>query len=144
MSKKKTNKSLQLDCTRLREVSIPHHLENKPDKAYVDQGRGWCVQLYDDAIGCKRTPWEGTLRVGVTHTSADNRKDFDKREYGVPITWDELQAIKDYFWRNQIAIEVYPPKSNIVNVANMRWLWVLPPGASLPFNLGFPSNVMLS
>jgi len=42
------------------------------------------------------------------------------------ITWDELQRIKseigmENFW----AVEIFPPDHQVVNVANMRHLWVL-------------------
>lgn len=43
------------------------------------------------------------------------------------ISWDDLQEIKDSIgYRNQDAIEVYPAKTDVVNIANMRHLWVLP------------------
>jgi hypothetical protein len=46
-----------------------------------------------------------------------------------------MQAIKDHFWPGCIGLEVFPPREKIVDVADMRWLWVLPKGAVLPFNL---------
>ena len=49
------------------------------------------------------------------------------------ITWDELQAIKDELgFDEQAAIEVYPPRNEIVYECNMRHLWILPPGFPLP------------
>ncbi len=45
------------------------------------------------------------------------------------ITWDELQALKNECGRgDRWALEVYPADSKIVNVSNMRHLWVLPAG----------------
>lgn len=42
------------------------------------------------------------------------------------ITWDELQEIKDQCgFRDTWLCEYYPPKDNIVNVANIRHLWVM-------------------
>lgn len=43
------------------------------------------------------------------------------------LTWDELQEIKRQcgygeWW----AVEIYPQDSQIVNVANMRHLWIMP------------------
>lgn len=115
-----------------------------PSSAYVDRKNGWCVQIWDDATpGCDGTPWAGTLRVAVKHTGAKTLENSLKRGYGLPITWDDLQAIKDRFWPERIAIEVYPPRESIVDVADMRWLWVLPAGACLPFNLQTSSIEML-
>lgn len=48
------------------------------------------------------------------------------------ISWDELQDIKNelgYFAHT--AVEVYPPMRDVVNVANIRHLWVL--DGPLPF-----------
>lgn len=155
-TKKFRSDGRELDVTRLRDIShtiadVASQVAEErnmlgirgkarhsiPDKAYVDRERGWVVQvrkkLAPDAAG---TPWEGTLTVAVSHTAADNHEEFHLREAGIPITWDELQAIKDHFWPDRIGIEIYPPHDQIVNVANMRWLWVLPKGATLPFNLG--------
>lgn len=43
------------------------------------------------------------------------------------LTWDELQEIKRAVgYGDWYAVEVYPPDLDIVNVANMRHLWVLP------------------
>jgi len=42
------------------------------------------------------------------------------------ITWDELQSIKGQCGYGQHdALELYPPDSDVVNVANLRHLWVM-------------------
>jgi hypothetical protein len=42
------------------------------------------------------------------------------------ITWDELQHIKaECGYHDCTAVEVFPPDRAVVNVANMRHLWVL-------------------
>ena len=73
--------------------------------------------------------------MSVKHTKAKTPKQFTDRRLTKPITWDDMQAIKDRFWPDRIAIEIYPPRESIVNQADMRWMWVLPKGAILPFNL---------
>lgn len=106
------------------------------DEAYVDRKRGVVVQVWHDHTpGCIGTPWEGTLQVAVKRSGATTIKEFNRRGTTLPITWDDLQAIKDHFWPTRIGLEVFPPYDKIVNVADMRWLWVLPQGAVLPFNL---------
>ena len=132
-----------IDVSRLTEVAREHmtlasaHTDiDGPSVAYVDRRNGWCVQVWENATpGCDGTPWEGTLRVAVKHTRAKTPGNAVKRGYSLPITWDDLQAIKDHFWQGQIGLEIYPPKDSIVDVADMRWLWILPVGACLPFNL---------
>jgi hypothetical protein len=49
------------------------------------------------------------------------------------LTWEDLQAVKDAVgFAGFDAVEVYPRAADIVNVANMRHLWVLFDD-SLPF-----------
>ena len=109
---------------------------NGPTSAHVDRSNGWCIQIYENSTpGCDGTPWEGTIRVAVKHTKAKTPAQAMRRGYDLPVTWDDMQAIKDHFWEERIAVEVFPPKDKIVDVADMRWIWVLPKGAILPFNL---------
>jgi len=43
------------------------------------------------------------------------------------ISWEELQDIKRQIGRGErFAVEVYPHDADVVNVANIRHLWVLP------------------
>lgn len=49
------------------------------------------------------------------------------------ISWDELQEVKDFVLGPEVmAIEIYPPRSEIVDEVNMRHLWEVPPGVPLP------------
>lgn len=126
-----------IDPKRL--VDLTHEFANHPlcpTIAYADRKRGVVVQVWDNATpGCQGTPWEGTLRVSIKHTRAKSPAQAMARGYALPITWDDMQAIKDHFWPERIAIEIFPPNDSIVDVADMRWMWVLPKGAVLPFNL---------
>jgi len=48
------------------------------------------------------------------------------------ITWEDLQTVKDELgYAGRDAVEVFPAQDDLVNVANMRHLWVLP--YRLPF-----------
>lgn len=50
------------------------------------------------------------------------------------ITWDELQQVKrECGYGDKDAVEVYPRDSDVVNVSNMRHLWVLDDMAALDF-----------
>lgn len=62
----------------------------------------------------------GAVRVSINRTSRSGG-DWEAR-----ITWDELQAVKEAigfggFW----AVEIYPPADSVVNVANIRHLFIL-------------------
>lgn len=48
------------------------------------------------------------------------------------ISWDELQAIKNAVGFGEYdAVEIYPKDDDVVNVANMRHLWIM--NGELPF-----------
>lgn len=59
-----------------------------------------------------------------------------RHDSGVEFPWTHLQRIKDELgYSDQHAIEIFPPKDQIVDQANMRHLWVFPPGMGLAFTL---------
>jgi len=61
------------------------------------------------------------IRLSISRTS------FNKgtSDWSDNISWDELQKIKrDIGFGNMYAIEIYPRDIDIVNVANIRHLWV--------------------
>lgn len=50
------------------------------------------------------------------------------------ISWDDLQALKrEAGYADRQAVEVYPADRDVVNVSNLRHLWLLPEGVSMPF-----------
>lgn len=120
----------------LREV--PFHELNAASRdtiaAYADRKNGWTVEV-QRVPSVDGTPWEGMRRVAITHSTAKTIRQFNDRRYRPPITWDQLQQIKDTLWPTRVAIEIFPPQAEIVNVAPMRWLWILPEGQGLPFSI---------
>lgn len=102
----------------------------------VDKSRQWSILVWrhDDAAG---TPFAGSLRVGIRAAV----RQYHERDKGpqppaeILATWTEIQAIKNQFWPHRLAVEIFPPARQLVDAAPMRWLWVLPVGATLPFNL---------
>lgn len=58
-----------------------------------------------------------------------------RRHDELPIKfWDTLQEVKDVLaGKEETAVEIYPPADELVNDANMRWLWVIPKGEFLGF-----------
>lgn len=60
------------------------------------------------------------VRLSVCRTSLDGERWQDG------ITWDDLQRIKrECGYGNADAIEVFPADADVVNVANMRHLWIM-------------------
>ncbi len=88
------------------------NMKNKPCQVW--RSRHYLVQIFDEV--------DGVLRISANRTTArpDGRWDDG-------LTWDELQDIKRQLgMADRYAVEVYPRDSDVVNVANMRHLWVLP------------------
>lgn len=49
------------------------------------------------------------------------------------LIWDDMQAVKNHVWgEDASAIEVFPPKSEVINTGNYRHLWRVKDGKSLP------------
>lgn len=79
------------------------------------------VQVYED--GELDTP----IRLSICRTAINDRGQWQDN-----ISWEELQEIKNQCgFTGFDAVEIYPRQRDVVNVANMRHLWVLP--ESLPF-----------
>ncbi len=64
----------------------------------------------------------GIIRLSINRTSIDNSGGWLDG-----ISWDELQEIKNRIgYSENEAVEVFPAQSDVINVANIRHLWVLP------------------
>ena len=53
--------------------------------------------------------------------------------------WADMQRVKnELLGQERLAIEVFPPESQLIDAANCYHLWVLPEGFELPFGLHIP------
>ena len=92
--------------------------ENPPKAIWLS--KLWLVQCYDEAL-----MYPGVYRLSVCRAKLILNK--DGHTYPDRIAWDELMQIKrEIGLGNAYAIEVYPRDRDIVNVANMRHLWLMP------------------
>lgn len=94
---------------------VPRHqwpdLPRPPKELW--RSRDYLVQVYSEGLEIER------MSVSSTMVAGDRWVD--------GITWDQLMALKRQCGRgDRDALEVYPADKDIVNVANMRHLW-LPP-----------------
>jgi hypothetical protein len=52
------------------------------------------------------------------------------------MTWAVKQRIKNELaGKERLAFECYPPVSELVDGADMYWLWIMPEGEKMPFKL---------
>jgi hypothetical protein len=79
----------------------------------VYRSRDFLIQVFSE---------DDMTRISVNRTEIN-----DSGQWCDDITWDELQFIKRHVgFSDKWAVEIYPGDSQIVNVANMRHLWILP------------------
>lgn len=59
-----------------------------------------------------------------------------RHDHEMPRSWSDRQEIKNQIaGPERVAVEVFPPKSQLVDQAPMAHLWVYPEGFALPFSL---------
>lgn len=100
----------------------PWHLEDIPREQWpaskissrirLMRSRDFLVQVFD--LG------KGIVRLSINRTDLNGAGRFTDS-----ITWDELQQLKfQCGYGDRDAVEVYPAQKDVVNVANMRHLFV--------------------
>ncbi len=94
-------------------------------------GSGWSYGFNMASKNAVFSVLRRTLDSGVEHMAITSLS-------GIRPTWHEMQRIKDELAGYQkTGIEVYPPKREIVDEADMFHLWILT--EPLPFGLKVPS-----
>jgi hypothetical protein len=109
-------------------IMEPGMLRLSVNRTELDASGNWKDGITWDELQAIKIMEPGMLRLSVNRTELDasgNWKD--------GITWDELQAIKSAVgYGDRDAVEAYPKNVDVVNVANIRHLWILPNHAALP------------
>lgn len=89
----------------------PHMMLARNPPREVWRSKHFLVQIFEES-GHER------LTVCRTELSGQNWRD--------GISWDDLQNLKRECGRgHRCAVELFPPDSAVVNVANMRHLWIV-------------------
>ena len=87
-----------------------------PSLTQVWRNRNFLVQVHKEANS-----------LGVSHRVTICRTEVDGNQWKDGISWEEIQTIKDAIgFADHDAVEVYPMRRDIINVANMRHLWIMP------------------
>jgi len=118
---------------RIQQVRLAMRVENRrhPATMAVQPKDGWpantppgIVEVWRSNKFLAQVYEEGpeVLRVSICRTMLSKYGSWEE-----DISWEELMQIKrEIGLANAYAVEVYPQDTDIVNVANMRHLWVLP------------------
>lgn len=106
------NRSLSDDFVEVPRSSWP--AESDPLPAAVYRSKRFLVQAFNER--------DGIVRLSICRTALDASGEWLAR-----ITWEELQAVKNGVgYAEHDAVEVYPRAQDVVNVSNMRHLWIMP------------------
>lgn len=99
-------------------------LEEIPRALWPESARDWDpapvrVLLSKRFLVQQFAPHRGWVRLSICRTKKKGARWQDG------ITWDELQQLKrEAGWGDADAVEVFPRDQDLVNVANMRHLWI--------------------
>lgn len=105
----KENAKAPAILTRVPEVEWPPAPMNLQE---VWRSRDFLAQLFEE---------NGLERISVCRVQRRQGQWLEN------ITWEELMQVKREIGRgDRDAVEVYPADADIVNVANMRHLWLMP------------------
>lgn len=92
-----------------------------PEILRLWRSRGFLVQEHAASL-------PAIVRLSILRTALESGGGWQQ-----DITWEELQRIKrEAGYGGQEGVEVFPPDCDVVNVANIRHIWILPAG-HLPF-----------
>jgi len=94
-------------------IALPERYEGNPQAPIeVYRSRNYLVQVYRE---------KNLIRLSVNRTDID-----DNGEWLDGISWDTLQQIKNKLgYADKDAIEAYPKESDVINVANIRHLFIM-------------------
>lgn len=107
----------------LKQMNLPEKLTQVPKDKWPSSvetnridvfiSKKYMVQVFEEENGIKRLSINKTV--------------FNRTSWEDNLTWDELQNIKNSVGYSECdAVEVYPKSSDVVNVANMRHLFIMP------------------
>lgn len=99
---------------------------------WVKRNAGFLVMAYPVPAGCG-----AILRLTVVRAAGVSMDGRGRVVYRDGITWDDLMQVKrDVGFANEWAVEVFPADAEVVNVANMRHLWILPQAPAFAWRKG--------
>lgn len=119
---KKNNKTFP---NHLIEIEVSEEKQaNNPNLLKVFRSRYYLVQVFEDG---------DVIRLSINKTEVNNDGSWKEN-----IGWEDLQQLKRQAgFANHYAVEVYPRDVDLVNVANMRHIWVL----ENPLKIGWSKSV---
>lgn len=96
-----------------------------PREEWPPDPRGKLIRLLRsrDFLVQVRVEPNGVLRLSVQRCAFDTKTG----RWKDGISWDDLQHLKSLAgYGDKTAIEIFPPDAEVVNVANLRHIWIVP------------------
>lgn len=109
----RANAKLPLALQEIPQADWPQGALQDPTRLRMLRSRHWLVQEFEATA-------PALVRLSVNRTAVSGTR------WVEGISWDELQALKNecgYLLHD--AVEIYPAAGDVVNVANIRHLWVM-------------------
>lgn len=108
------SESKKYSATEVTEIPLPTKFEGNPKSPFkVFRTRDHLIQIYREATG--------HIRISVNKVAV-----FDNGDWEDGISWDTLMWVKKQLGYGDChAVEVYPREEDVVNVANIRHLFIL-------------------
>jgi len=120
-----------------RQIRNRHKILDQVNKQYTDQfviipPEDWPPQLPNEKSIRLRVYRNNKFLVQIFNDNNRARISINRTiiksngHWADDITWDELQMIKSQIgFGDVMAVEIYPKDKDVVNVANMRHLWII-------------------
>lgn len=110
--RRKTNKKMRIDAAKfLMRVPVDQWPSKPPGLIAAFRSKKFLVQIYEEKDCQRLSVCRSEVKIGGWKEN---------------ITWEELQGIKrELGFGDKLAVEIYPRDKDIVNVANMRHLWIV-------------------
>jgi len=116
-------KELPAKLTSVPREEWPYQSDRTPIEVWFS--KKYLVQMYDESTVDK----PGLMRLSINRSTRDS-----KGGWSAGLTWDELYSIKQELgYGDWYGVEVYPRDVDLVNVSNMRHLWLTP----YPLDIGW-------
>lgn len=114
ITRKAAKDFMKKESAKYNHLFVPMKGEHpNPDFVQAVRNENFLVQIFKEKY---------TTRLSINRTELNK----DGSGWLDGITWDDIQKIKaNLGYRDSCAIEIYPPEKDLVNVANIRHIFIV-------------------
>ncbi len=109
----KDNLAYPVELAEIPGEHWPPPVGNREPRLRVMRNRRFLVQVIDQGVA---------IRLSINRTEWDERKGSWREDIG----WEDIQQLKrEAGYGSLCAVELFPPDADVVNVANMRHIFIV-------------------